>query len=73
MKKVNLVNHDCLHILVLLYVMLYAMLAYIMLFDALSNAGCLYNAFFSFLLFIFANAFCLHAFCLHALSWFIDT
>ena len=35
-----------------------------MLFAALSNAVCLYNAF---LLLIFANAFCFHA-----LSWFID-
>ena len=43
------------------------MLAYLMLFAALSNAVCLYNAFFSLLL-IFANAFCFHA-----LSWFMDT
>ena len=46
--------------------MLYVMLAYLMLFAALSNAICLYNAFF--LLLIFANAFCFHA-----LSWFVDT
>ena len=46
----------------LLYIMLYVMLAYLMLFAALSNAVCLYNASF-FLLLIFANA----------LSWFIDT
>ena len=50
----------------LLYIMLYIMLAYLMLFAALSNAVCLYNAFF--LPLIFANAFC---FC--ALSWFIDS
>ena len=37
--------------------MLYVMLAYLMLFTALSNAVCLYNASF-FLLLIFANAFC---------------
>ena len=56
-KKAKLVYHDCLHILRLLYIMLYVMLAYLMLFAALSNAVCLYNAFF-FLLLIFANAFC---------------
>ena len=66
-KKLKLINHDCLPILTLLYVMLYIMLAYLMLIAALCNAVCLYNAFFSFLL-IFANAFCYHA-----LSWLIDT
>ena len=64
-KKVKLINHDCLPILVLLYIMLYIMLAYLKLFAALSNAVCLHNAFF---LLIFENAFCFHA-----LSWFIDT
>ena len=63
-KIVQLINHDCLPILVLLYIMLHIMFAYLLLFAALSNAVCLYNAFF---LLIFANAFCLHAF-----SWFID-
>ena len=59
MKKVKLINHDCLPILMLLHIMLYLMLAYLMLFAALSNAVCLYNAFLSFsLLLIFANAFC---------------
>ena len=55
----------------LLYVMLYIMLAYLMLFAGLSNAVCLYNAssfFFFFLPFISANAFCFHS-----LSWSIDT
>ena len=52
MKKVKLINHDCLPILMLLNIMLYIVLAYLMLFAALSNADCLYNAFF------FANAFC---------------
>ena len=53
----------------LLYKMLYIMLAYLMLFAALSNAACLYNVFtILFLLLIFANAFCFHA-----LPWFIDT
>ena len=45
-KKVKLINHDCLPILMLLYIMLYIMLAYLM-FAALSNAVCLYNAFFA--------------------------
>ena len=57
-KKVKLIN-DCLPILMLLHIMLYIMLAYLMLFAALSNAVCLYNAFlFIFLLLIFSNAFC---------------
>ena len=64
-KKVKLINHSCLPILMLLYIMLYIMLAYLMLLAALSNAVSFYNAFF---ILIFANAFCFHAF-----SWFIDT
>ena len=43
-KKVKLINHDCLPILKLLHIMLYIMLAYLMLFAALSNAVCLNNA-----------------------------
>ena len=43
-KKVKLIKHDCLSILMLLYIMLYIVLAYLMLFAALSNAICLYNA-----------------------------
>ena len=53
----------------LLYTMLYIMLAYLMLFVALSNAVCLCNAFS--LPLIFANVFCfmlclglLHIFCI---------
>ena len=69
-KKVKLINHDCLPILmlyiVLAYLMLYIVLAYLMLFAALSNAVCLYNA--SFLPILSANAFYFHV-----LSWFIDT
>ena len=65
-KKVTLINHNCLPILMLLYIMLYIILAYLMLFAALSNAVCLDNA--SFFILIFANAFCFHA-----MSWFIDT
>ena len=44
-KKVKLINHDCLSILVLLYIVLYIMLAYLMLLAVLSNVVCLYNAF----------------------------
>ena len=65
-KKVKLIIHDCLPILMLLYIMLYIVLAYLMLFAALTNAVCLYNA--SFLPMISANAFYFHV-----LSWFIDT
>ena len=50
----------------LLYIILYILLAYLMLFAALSNAVCLHNA--SFLPMISANAFYFHV-----LSWFIDT
>ena len=53
-------NHDCLPILMLLYVMLYIVLAYLMLFAALANAVCLNNAS-SFLTLICANAFYFHA------------
>ena len=42
--KVKLINHDCLPISLLLYIMLYIVLAYLMLFAALTNAVCLYNA-----------------------------
>ena len=69
LKRVKLINQDCLPILMLLYLILCIMPAYLMLFAAPSNAVCLHNAFFSFFLsLIFANAFCFHA-----LSWFIDT
>ena len=45
-----LINHDCLTILMLLYIMLYIVLAYLMLFAALTKSVCLNNAslFFSF-------------------------
>ena len=62
----KLINHDCLTILMLLYIMLYIVLAYLMLFAALSNAVCLHNA--SFLPMISAIAFYFNV-----LSWFIDT
>ena len=52
--------------IVLAYLMLYIVLVYLMLFAALSNAVCLYNA--SFLPMISENAFCFHV-----LSCFIDT
>ena len=46
----------------LLYIMLHIMLAYLMLFAALCNAVCLYNAsYVIFLLLILANAICYHA------------
>ena len=57
--RAKLINHDCLPILMPLYIMLYIMLAYLMLFAASSNAVCLHNAFY--LPLIFSNAFCLHA------------
>ena len=66
-KKVKLINHDCLPILMLLYIMLYIVLAYLMLLAALTNAVCLNNAS-SFLPMISAIAFYFHV-----LSWFIDT
>ena len=50
----------------LLYVMLYIVLAYLMLFAALTNTVCLHNS--AFLPLISANAFYFHA-----LSLFIDT
>ena len=43
-KKVKLINHDCLFILILLYILLHIVLAYLMLFVALSIAVCLHNA-----------------------------
>ena len=66
-KKVKLINHDCLPILMLLYIMPYIMLTYLMLFAALSNAVCLHNAFF------FSPLISANALCFHALSWFINT
>ena len=60
-KEVKLINHDCLTISMLLYIMLYIMLGYLMLFAALSNAVCLHDAYF-----------CKYL-CFLALSWFIDT
>ena len=64
-KKVKLINHDCLPILMLLYILLYTMHAYIMLLAALSNAVCLHNAFSK-----FAIDFC-KCFLFQYLSWFI--
>ena len=52
----------------LLYIMLYIVLAYLMLFAALTNAVCLNNASF-FLLF---SLICANAFYFHALSLFIS-
>ena len=60
-KKVKLINHDCLPILMLLYIVL----AYLMLFAALTNAVCLNNA-------SFFSLICANAFYFHALSLFIS-
>ena len=49
----------------LLYIMLYIVLAYLMLFAALTNAVCLNNA-------SFLSLICANAFCFHALSLFIS-
>ena len=57
-KNKNKINHDCLPILMLLYIMLYIVLAYLMMLAALSNAVCLHNA--SFLPMISANTFYFH-------------
>ena len=46
-KNVKLINHDCLPILMPLYIMLYIVLDYLMLFAALTSAVYLYNASFS--------------------------
>ena len=61
-KKVKLFNQVCLPILMLLYVMLYIVLACLMLFAALSNAVCLYNA--SFLAIYFCKCFLFSCFVL---------
>ena len=52
-KTVKLINHDCLPILMLLYIMLYIMFAYLMLFAALSNAVCLHSALFKYYFYYF--------------------
>ena len=65
-KKVTLINHDCLPTLMLLYIMLYIVLAYLMLFAALSSAVCLYNdLFYFFLQMLFVSCFVLtHSLCI---------
>ena len=60
-KKVKLINHVCLPILMLSYMMLYIMLAYLMLFAALCDAVCLHNAS-SFFSIDFCKSFCYYAF-----------
>ena len=57
---VKLIIHDCLTI-----VMLYIVLAYLMLFAAITNAACLNNASFYF------SLICANAFYLHSLSLFM--
>ena len=61
-KKVKLIHHDCLPISMLLYVMLYIVLAYLMLFAALSKAVCLHSA--SFLAIDFCKCFLFSCFVL---------
>ena len=65
-KKVKFIKHYCLPTLMLLYIMLCIVLADLMLFAALTNAVCLYNA--SFFSLISANAIYFHA-----LSLLIET
>ena len=47
LRKVKLINHECLPILMQIYKMLYIMLAYLMLLAALPIAVCLHNVSFS--------------------------
>ena len=63
-KKVRLINHDCLPILMLLYIML----AYLMLLAALSNAVCLYNASFSSFFHLFLQMLFVFMLCLGLLT-----
>ena len=56
----------------LLYIMLYIVLACLMLFAALTNAVCLNNASFFSFLFFFLSLICANAFYFHALSLFIS-
>ena len=63
-KNVKLINHDCLPILMLLYITLYIMLAYLMQLAALSNAVCLHNAHFSFFAIDFCKCFLFSCFVL---------
>ena len=51
-KIVKLINHYCMPNLMLLFIMLYIMLAYLTLLAALSNAVCLHTAFLQ-MLFVF--------------------
>ena len=68
-KKSELINHDYLHILMLLYIMLCIMLAYLMLFDALCNAVCLHNAsLFSFFCHLFLQMLFVFMLCLGLLT-----
>ena len=52
----------------LLYIVLYVMLAYLMLFGALFNAVCLQNAFF---VIDFLKSLCFHALSLDIDTWFV--
>ena len=63
-KKVKLIKHDCLPILMLSYIMLYIVLAYLMLF---------YLMLFVCITLLFLPMISAIAFYFHVLSWFIDT
>ena len=66
-KIVKLINHDCLPIL-----MLYIVLAYLMLFAALTNAVCLNNAsFFFFFFHLFVQMLFIFMLCLCLFHFFI--
>ena len=64
LKKVKLINHDYLPIVMLLYIMLYIVLAYVML---------LYLMLFACIMLLFLPLISENAFYFHVLSWFIDT
>ena len=61
-KKVKLINHDCLPILMLLHIMLYIMLAYLMLFVCImlfSAIDCCKCFLFSCFVLVYCHIFCL--------------
>ena len=64
LKKVRLINHDCLPILMLLYIMQYIVLAYLML---------LYQMLFVCIVLLLLPLISANSFYYHVLSWFIDT
>ena len=72
-----MIIHDCLTIVMLLYVKLYIVLAYLMLFAAITNAVCMNNASFFFFFFsFFGSLICANAFyfmlCLCLFHFFVN-